>query len=168
MLAYEFIIIRNYEIVKYNFRIYEIMFKLYKKDVFKLVSFNNLFARMEELNKNAKTVSAETGISTGNISDWKSGRSMPSASKLVILAKCLDCSADYLLGITDMPNSEESDPVLVKINTLNDIGKQKALEYIKDLAENPRYRISVPDDVKIVAQKKPEKTPKADDKPRLI
>ena len=42
-------------------------------------------------------LSDDTGISTGNISDWKSGRSMPTASKLVILADYLDCSVDYLL-----------------------------------------------------------------------
>ena len=43
------------------------------------------------------------GISSGNISDWKSGRSFPSAPKLDILANCLDCSVDYLLGRTDNP-----------------------------------------------------------------
>lgn len=44
-----------------------------------------------------------TGISTGNISDWKSGRSMPSAVNLDILADCLDCSVDYLLRRTNNP-----------------------------------------------------------------
>lgn len=167
MVAYEFIILRKYENVKHKFRNYESMLKLYKKVVFSLVNFNNLFLRMNELNKNANTVSSETGISNGNISDWKSGRSMPSAPKLVLLAQCLNCSVDYLLGITDTPNIGESDPLLSKISVLNDLGRQKALEYIKDLTENPRYRINAPEDKKIVAQKKPEKL-SIPDEPKLI
>ena len=63
-----------------------------------MVNLDNLFLRIKELNLNAKKVSDDTGISTGNISDWKSGRSMPSAIKLDILADYLDCSVDYLLG----------------------------------------------------------------------
>jgi len=54
---------------------------------------------------NSKKLSDATGISTGNISDWKSGRSMPTASKLIILADYLDCSIDYLLGRTDVPDN---------------------------------------------------------------
>ena len=68
-----------------------------------MVNLDTLFLRIKELNLNAKKVSDDTGISTGNISDWKSGRSMPSAIKLDILADYLDCSVDYLLGRTDNP-----------------------------------------------------------------
>lgn len=68
-----------------------------------MVNLDNLFLRIKELNLNAKKVSDDTGISTGNISDWKSGRSMPSAIKLDILADYLDCSVYYLLGRTDNP-----------------------------------------------------------------
>ena len=68
-----------------------------------MVNLDNLFLRIKELNLNAKKLSDDTVISTGNISDWKSGRSMPSAIKLDILADYLDCSVDYLLGRTDNP-----------------------------------------------------------------
>ena len=68
-----------------------------------MVNLDNLFLRMNELRLSAKKVSEATGISTGNISDWKSGRSMPSATKLVILADYLECSVDYLLGRVDFP-----------------------------------------------------------------
>ena len=39
-----------------------------------------------------------TGISPGNISDWKSGRSAPKADTLIKIADYLNCSVDYLLG----------------------------------------------------------------------
>lgn len=68
-----------------------------------MVNINNLFARITELNLTANKVSVATGISTGNLSDWKKGRCLPSAEKLDILADYLDCSVDYLLGRTDNP-----------------------------------------------------------------
>ena len=73
-----------------------------------MVNLDNLFLRIKELNLTAKKLSNDTGISTGNISDWKSGRSMPTAIKLDTLADYLDCSVDYLLGRTDNPNSHKS------------------------------------------------------------
>ena len=68
-----------------------------------MVNLDNLFLRIKELNLTAKKLSNDTGISTGNIRDWKSGRSMPTAIKLDTLADYLDCSVDYLLGRTDNP-----------------------------------------------------------------
>lgn len=66
-----------------------------------MANINNLFNLMEQRNIKAKKLSDDTGISTGNISDWKSGRSMPSADKLEILSNYFECSIDYLLGKDD-------------------------------------------------------------------
>lgn len=66
-----------------------------------MVNLDNLFLRIKELGISAKKVSDDTGISNGNISDWKNGRSMPTAIKLDVLANYLDCSVDYLLGRTN-------------------------------------------------------------------
>ena len=68
-----------------------------------MVNLSNLYLRMEELNVTSKKLSDATGISTGNIGDWKYGRSKPGAESLILLADCLDCSVDYLLGRTDVP-----------------------------------------------------------------
>lgn len=65
-----------------------------------MTNINNLFIRIVELNLTAKKVSDATGISTGNLSDWKNGKCLPSADKLATLADYLDCSVDYLLGRT--------------------------------------------------------------------
>ncbi len=78
-----------------------------------MLGLNNLFARLKDLEITPKKLSNDTGISTGNISDWKSGRSMPTATKLIILADYLNCSIDYLLGRTNvvelnMGNLQES------------------------------------------------------------
>ncbi len=81
-----------------------------------MVTLDNLFLRIKELNLTAKKVSDDTGISTGNISDWKSGRSMPTAIKLDVLANYLDCSVDYLLGRTDDCTKIKSSTILAKKN----------------------------------------------------
>ena len=51
----------------------------------------------------AARITAATGISSGNISDWLSGRSQPKAEALIKLADFFGCSVDYLLGRTDKP-----------------------------------------------------------------
>lgn len=81
------------------------------------MNLDNLFVRIKELGLNSKKVSENTGISTGNISDWKSGRSFPTAQKLVVLADYLDCSIDYLLGRTSIPeiNKPSEDVRIFKI-----------------------------------------------------
>ena len=57
-----------------------------------------LFELLSQRGITAKKLSEDTGISTGNISDWKSGRAKPSSEKLSILADYFNVSTDYLLG----------------------------------------------------------------------
>lgn len=68
-----------------------------------MVNLDNFFQRITDRGINASKLSKATGISTGNISDWKNGKSVPSASALIVLADYLECSVDYLLGRTDNP-----------------------------------------------------------------
>lgn len=72
-----------------------------------MVKLDNLFFIIEKKGLTAKKVSEDTGISSGNISDWKKGRSMPTANKLDTLANYLECSVDYLIGRTNIPNTFE-------------------------------------------------------------
>lgn len=67
-----------------------------------MVNLDNLFTYMKNKKITANQLSQATGISSGNISDWKSKRSMPSAPKLVAIADYLNCSIDYLLGRSDV------------------------------------------------------------------
>lgn len=70
----------------------------------------NLFNLLEE-DGVATGLSKATGISSGNICDWKSGRSKPNAETLVKVANYFECSVDYLLGRTNLkepPKQSES------------------------------------------------------------
>ena len=66
-----------------------------------------LFELMKEHSISSKKLSDDTKISTGNISDWKSGRSQPSLDKIRILADYFNVSIDYLLDRTDNPDSHK-------------------------------------------------------------
>lgn len=70
-----------------------------------MLNLTNLFNLLEERGKTAE-LSKKTGISSGNICDWKSGRSKPSAETLVKISEALECSVDYLLGRANNPNIE--------------------------------------------------------------
>lgn len=65
------------------------------------MEINNLFKLLAERAISAKKLSDDTGISTGNISDWKSVRSQPSINALITIANYLNVSIDYLVGRTD-------------------------------------------------------------------
>lgn len=68
-----------------------------------MVNIDNLFRMISEKGITQSRLAENTSISTGNISDWKKGKSMPSAVKLDELATYFNCSVDYLLGRTDEP-----------------------------------------------------------------
>lgn len=67
-----------------------------------LLNLENLFKLLEPRGTSKKLAEA-TGISTGNIADWKSGRYKPTAEALVLVADYFGCSVDYLLGRTEKP-----------------------------------------------------------------
>lgn len=62
---------------------------------------NMFFDRLSDFNVVSKELTAATGISPGNISDWKKGRSKPSIDTIIKIADYLNCSIDYLLVRTD-------------------------------------------------------------------
>lgn len=104
-----------------------------------------LFELMNERGLTAKKVSVDTGISTGNISDWKSGRSKPSSEKLRVLAEYFNVTTDYLLGKTEPNNNTAASPAplneaeaeLLKLyRQLEQKNKNIALKIIMDLQDD--------------------------------
>lgn len=58
------------------------------------------------ISKNTKPnpVAKDIGISSGVVTKWKNGTTIPNGETLIKIADYLDCSVDYLLGRTDNPN----------------------------------------------------------------
>ena len=78
-------------------------------------------------------------ILSGNIKE-------PPVTSIMKIAKALDVTTDYLIYgskiITDI--------FFNKYNDLNSLGRQKAIEYINDLLENPKYtKTAISDNKKI-------------------
>ena len=61
-------------------------------------SIENLFLLMKERNITAKQLSDGTGISQGNISDWKSGKTKPKIEALLKLSAFFGVSIDFILN----------------------------------------------------------------------
>ena len=63
-----------------------------------------------------------------------------------ILADYFECSLDYLLGRSDIRNAEKelekasnNSEIFTYYNQLNDLGKEKAIDNVKDLTKIPEY-----------------------------
>lgn len=78
-----------------------------------------------------------TDIPIGTLNKILSGDSKdPQVSSIIRIAKSLNVSADYLIFGEDRGSQNK---ILRLYNSLNEIGKQKATEYILDLSEQPKY-----------------------------
>jgi transcriptional regulator with XRE-family HTH domain len=75
------------------------------------------FGRVEKLIKkkhiNAKILADSIGVSSGNITDWKTGKSKPSSDAIVRMADYFDVSADWLLGRVPDPNLAIMEPEML-------------------------------------------------------
>jgi len=69
-----------------------------------MTTAERIFTLMQKRNITAAGLSRETGIPTSNISDWKKGKSNPSAEAVLKIASFLSVSTDYLLCRTDTPS----------------------------------------------------------------
>ena len=60
--------------------------------------FNEL---IKDSGKTQVQIANEIHVSKQCVTDYKSGKSMPSVETLYLICLCLDVSSDYLLGLTD-------------------------------------------------------------------
>ena len=65
-----------------------------------------VYDRLRKLRKSKKSsiakIAKETGIYTGTLGNYFSGKRTPNAEQIVKLCKAFDVSADWLLGISDV------------------------------------------------------------------
>lgn len=98
----------------------------------------------------AYRVCKETGLKTGSISNWKSGKYQLKQDKLQKIAEYFGVSVDYLMGRGDGSSgsaeaaapaelTEDEAELLRLFRKLNASGKKKALEWFEDLAALEKY-----------------------------
>lgn len=84
-----------------------------------MIDWSNFESKLQKRGRRAD-LSRQTGISTGNIRDWfnPNKSAQPSAEALVKISKALDCSVDYLLGLTDVEKRITSKSNIIPIPIL--------------------------------------------------
>ncbi len=89
----------------------------------------------------------KTGIGKSSISTYLSGEYEPKQRNIYKIAQALDVNEAWLMGY-DVPMerriaievSEEEKNLLTDFRILNNIGQDKAIDYVSDLADNPKYQ----------------------------
>lgn len=87
----------------------------------------------------AEGLSKSTGISSGNISDWKSGRSKPGLESLLKIADYFNCSVDYLLDRTDIKEVNLNLDIQRNIIYRFPVYEQKAAAGVGQLGRDSNY-----------------------------
>ena len=82
---------------------------------------------MVELGLTQEILESETGIPRSLISNFLLNKHTPSFDKLVALLEFFNCSADYLIGLTDIPTDETLYPVVPFNERLRTILKEKGV-----------------------------------------
>lgn len=92
------------------------------------------------------------GVKEATMQRYESGEIKNVKHETVVkLAEILHCSPQYLMGWVDIPNDivmhehieAEKQLLLNNFDRLNESGKKKAIEYVADLADNPKYQTEV-------------------------
>lgn len=92
------------------------------------------------------------GVKEATMQRYESGEIKNVKHETVVkLAEILHCSPQYLMGWVDIPNDivihehieAEKQLLLNNFDRLNESGKKKAIEYVADLADNPKYQMEV-------------------------
>jgi transcriptional regulator with XRE-family HTH domain len=119
-------IIGKLQFVKHYFGIFQNNF--YRWCFAVLSTVEKIQDLMKNSGINAKQLTAELGLSSSSITDWKKGKGKPSAETIIKIASYFDVSADYLLGIkrNRPPEGERSvDPTVAGI-----------IEVVQDMTED--------------------------------
>ena len=91
------------------------------------------------------------GVKEATVQRYESGEIKNIKHETVVrLAEILNCSPQYLMGWVDFPNdipslkelTPKKQKLLKKFDALNDSGQNKAIDYVSDLADNPKYKLA--------------------------
>lgn len=90
--------------------------------------------------------------------NYENGLREPGHIFLINIAEIFNVSTDYLLGLSNFPNSVSKntdslkDKLIHNYDGLNQIGKDKLVDYSEDLLNNPNYKSFQTYNIKIAAR----------------
>lgn len=65
------------------------------------VNMNNIASERIRLGMKQAELGAALSVDLTTISNWETGKTIPSGSKLILMHKLFGCTTDYILGLTD-------------------------------------------------------------------
>lgn len=92
---------------------------------------------LEDFNLRLSDLEAKLGINHGNLSDYLAGKSLPLLNTLEKFLYFFDCSADFLLGLDEIPCDEKLYPILPFGERLSQILSAKKISQEKLKRELP-------------------------------
>lgn len=92
---------------------------------------------MDERGVDQSDLAKAIHVERSNISEFLSGKHSPSFETLVSLLYYFNCSADYLLGLTDIPTEEPLHPVLPFGERLRGLLKAQRISQAKLIRDLP-------------------------------
>ncbi|MBQ8394052.1 MAG: helix-turn-helix transcriptional regulator [Clostridia bacterium] len=98
---------------------------------------NRLQEYMREQELTQVDLAKATGINRPNISEFLSGKHTPSYESFVTLLYYFECSADYLLGLTDIHTEEPLHPVPPFQERLRAMLKERKITQARLIKELP-------------------------------
>ena len=87
--------------------------------------------KKEETGLTQEKQADEMGISKGSLTKYVSGKAIPNADTIFTMAKYYDCSADYLLGLSNIPIANINDAEMSKQLGLSEIAIQTLKKWKK-------------------------------------
>lgn len=107
--------------------------------------------RRKELGLTLEEVGNAVGVSKSTVKKWEDGYiTNMRRDKIQSLAKVLQINPVRLLGIKVVHMLQPDDPqfmrMLTLFNSLNDVGKERAIERLEELSEIERFKKKVGDD----------------------
>lgn len=105
--------------------------------------FNEIFVDyIQSIGITPYKIAKETGISQGLMNEYKNGKRTPTTENLIKIAKYLDCSIDFLLGLKPKPIDEPEDEhrLIKAYRNLTDEGKKAILTTAELYANSPQYQ----------------------------
>lgn len=108
----------------------------------------------EEMSLSKKQVAHDLNIPYSTYNNWEIGARDTSSDVLIKLSNYYNVSIDYIMGLTDNRDKQNSQPIsyndkihLELYNRLNCEGKRNVDNHIEDILGNPKYK-NVDNDVK--------------------
>ena len=98
---------------------------------------------LAERNKKQKELAAALNVTDNTVSYYCSGTRLPNTSQIKIIADFLDCSADYLLGLTDTVTTDKDIRFICDYTGLN----EKSVKTLNALNEPLNIFNAVPRDI---------------------